>query len=319
MVYRWRDELRVSTSKSVDGENATYFRGTRSFAEQLRTAAGAAGLYWADLERLTPEGVCHAFVVQSPETAMVYPTKTPRLILVGTTNMATLQPLTEPLMEHLDSNAEYGVGGEDIAITSVLLASLAPPWAAVGSWDDVVACADFQGPMTPLNIGVLIKSSDTHLEGTFVHAKVMHRSYAAARDLVGSDQDRNRRMLEVALDLKQRIALLDLTPHLTPVLREVDVAIDGAVRETLVAYRRFNVNARKGQPKQQQPQLPQPLYETIKRIHHGVYLARAKPRAPIDYGDVDSLVRSLAPHDVQSLLRCCSDLSIRGQTENRHE
>ena len=285
LVYRWGGALRVSTSKSVDGERATYFRGSSSFASQLRDAARAAGV---SLEDATPEGVCHAFVVQSPETPMVAPAPAPGLLLVGSVDLATLAP---------------------VAATDATLAALAPKWEPVGgSWDGVAA--RLRGALTPANLGAIVRSEPgpgPEIGGEWgLHAKVMHRDYGRVRDLVGRDQDADRRMLDVALHADSRLALLQLAPHLTPALRRADERIDGAVREVLAAYRALKCrgnNGNQGRQQQQQTQLPQPLYETIKRLHHGVYLARAKPRAPIDYGDADALVRSLAPRDVRSLLR----------------
>ena len=270
LAYRWNGALRLSTSKVVDAYGSRYFRGSPTFGEQFDAAA--VGLV---RDRLV-EGRCYAFVVQSPDTPMVAPAATSGLLHISTVDLASLTPV--------DDNDDVGVPR--------------PAWEPVGdSWDALVA--RFDAPLAPSFLGAIVTGQGSPgSPGTSfpLHAKVMHRSYTQARDLVGADRDLARRMMEVSLDAAQRQALVGLLPHMKPQLYQVDQRVHAAVCAVLDAYVAFNVR------RQRQP-LPQPVYETIKALHHRVYLPRACPRAPLAYGDVDAYVRGLSPRVVGGLCR----------------
>lgn len=277
LAYRWNGALRLSTSKVVDAYGARYFRGSPSFGAQFDAAAAAAGL---DVGRLV-DGRCYAFVVQSPDTPMVCPAASPTLLHVATVDLATLTPLPDD-----DVGAPRPAWTPVGASWAALALRLATPSVDPGFPGFLVA-----GPPVPGGFGL--------------HAKVMHPGYNAARDLVGSDRDLARRMMEVCLNAPQRAAMIRAAPHLKPTLFAVDERVHAAVCAVLNAYVAYNV-------RRERKQLPQPVYETIKALHHRVYLARAGAnggkRTPIAYGDVDTFVRGLSPAMVGALCRASAKM-----------
>jgi len=241
--------------------------GARYFAGSPSFGAqfdAAAAASGLDVARLL-DGRTYAFVVQSPDTPMVCPALAPALLHVATVDMATLAPMPD----------------DDVGVPR-------PDWQPVASWAPLAARLA-TATVDPGFPGFLVA-------GPSLHAKVMHAGYPQARDLVGGDRDLARRMMEVCLDGTQRQTLLGAVPHLKPLLYAADARVHAAVCATLDAYVAFNV-------RHERRPLPQPVYETIKALHHKVYLARPAPRAPLAYGDVDAFVRTLPPAMVSGLCR----------------